>query len=499
MVGDPAQLPAIEHAGAFRALVDRLGAIELSEVRRLRDPVERAAVELVREGRGSSALAAYEQRGRLTLADSIAELEATVVADRHRAQADGADAIVLARTRARTGRLNELAQSLRLAEGELGGEGIEVGEGRIHAGDLVVTRVNRGGREPVHNRERWAVEAIDPAGRTMTLRHLTEHERVVTLERDYLDRRLPDAVGAVELGYAITKYGAQGMTVDRAFCVLTDGLSKEDVYVALTRARDATELYAVAREPVERAEFAPAPELREVGVAELGREIERSEGLALAIDERLRAELERRLTPALVDELARLEAVRDDPDTRRAEAIRVVRAEAQAELAEARRDLAASSMRGPERAYREAIVEHAAGRLRALAEEERALPVTETIIGHARERSAAIERILAERRRERVATAIEFEPTYLVEAIGRRPDGLRSRLEWERAVDRVERLRQRLGVRDSGRALGRIPSNPSRSSRWQEAERELELLRVRLRDRTAVRERRRVAGIGIER
>lgn len=38
LIGDPEQLPAIEPPGAFRALVDRLGAVELAEVRRLRDP-----------------------------------------------------------------------------------------------------------------------------------------------------------------------------------------------------------------------------------------------------------------------------------------------------------------------------------------------------------------------------------------------------------------------------------------------------------------------------
>src|SRR5918995_804903 len=320
LIGDPEQLPAIEHPGAFRALVDRLGAIELTEVRRLRDPVERAAVELVRSGRGSAALAAYSERGALKLADSVAHLEAMVVGDRHVAQRAGEDAIILARTRARTARLNELAQTLRLAEGELGEASIEVGEGRIHRGDHVVTRVNRGGHVPVHNRERWVVEAIDPEARTMTLRHLTETERAVTLDADYLDRRPLDAVGAVELGYAITKYGAQGMTVDRAFVVLGDGLSKEEAYTALTRAREGTELYAVAREPIERAEIAPTEDERMLGAAELGRGMERSEQHALAIDERLRGDLERRSTAALVSELDELEAARDDSARRRAEA-----------------------------------------------------------------------------------------------------------------------------------------------------------------------------------
>ncbi|MGH3041371.1 MAG: MobF family relaxase, partial [Gaiellaceae bacterium] len=262
LIGDPEQLPAIEHPGA--ALVDRLGAIELTEVRRLRDPVERAAVELIRSGRGSAAIAAYSDRGQLTLADTISDLETTVVAERHAAQRAGEDAIMLARTRARTARLNELAQALRLAEAELGEVSIEVGEGRVHVADHVVTRVNRGGHSPVHNRERWVVEAIDPDARVMRLRHLTETERVVTLDADYLNRYPADARGSVELGYAITKYGAQGMTVDRAFVVLGDELSKEEAYTGLTRAREGTELYAVTREPVERAEIAPAKDERKL-------------------------------------------------------------------------------------------------------------------------------------------------------------------------------------------------------------------------------------------
>ena len=95
----------------------------------------------------------------------------------------------------------------------------------------------------------------------------------------------------MELGYAITRYGAQGMSVDRAFVVMTDGLTKEDAYVALTRAREATELHAVAREPVERAEFAPEAEERAVRLEDLSAEVERTDDEVLAIDERLRSEL----------------------------------------------------------------------------------------------------------------------------------------------------------------------------------------------------------------
>jgi conjugative relaxase-like TrwC/TraI family protein len=478
LIGDPEQLPAIEHPGAFPALVDRLGAVELAEVRRLRDPVERAAVELVRSGRGSAALAAYSERGVLTLADTAADLEAIVVGARHAAQCAGEDAIMLARTRARTARLNELAQAIRLSEGEPGETSIEVGEGRIHEGDHVVTRVNRGGYSPVHNRERWVVDSIDVEASRMTLRHLTEHDRVVTLDADYLHRRPADAMGSVELGYAITKYGAQGMTVDRAFVVLGDGLSKEEAYTALTRAREGTELYAISREPIERAEIAPAEDERKVGADELGRDIERSEQRALAIDERLRGELERRSTAALVSELGELEAARDDPAHRRAEAICAARLDAEARLAEVHRGPDAGRDPG-ERARLEALAERA----RELEARESALALSGPSSTDAGERAAAIERILAERRRFRVETVIHLEPAYLTDALGPAPEGLRRRLEWERAVDALERHRQRLGVRDPNRALGEEPRKARERAEWRAAQRELEAARAHLFER----------------
>ena len=499
LIGDPEQLPAIEHAGGFRAIVGRLGAIELTEVRRLREPVERAAVELVRSGHGSSALAAYSARDQLTLVETTSDLEAMVVGDRHAAQRAGEDAIVLCRTRARAAPLNELAQRLRLAEGELGEAAIEVGEGRIYEGDPVVTRVNRGGRSPVHNRERWVVEAIESEARTVTLRHLTEQDRVVSLDASYLDRRPADSVGSVELGYAITKYGAQGMTVDRAFVVLEDGLSKEEGYTALTRARKGTELYAVSREPVDRAEIAPAPEERKLGADELGRDMERGEQGMLAIDERLRGELERKPTAALVDALHGIEAADDEIGQRRLEAVAAARAEAERDTGRAREALDRRHTRDPtERARLESIAAHATERLGELRAEERA--AREAVRDPAaRVRGAAIERILAERRRLSVEAAIVAEPRYLTEALGRRPEGLRPRLEWEGAVDAVERHRQLLGVRDPDRALGEEPPARDERARWQAAQRELEALRTRVVERGLSRDRERVVGIAIER
>jgi conjugative relaxase-like TrwC/TraI family protein len=500
LIGDPEQLPAIEHPGAFRALADRLGASELKEVRRISDPIERQLVEAVRTGRGSAALAAYAERERLTLAGGVADLERTVAEDRHRAARSGEDAIVIARTRARTERLNHLAQALREQDGELGRDAIEVGESPIRAGDRVVTRVNRRGSGPVYNRERWAVEALDPARRELTLRHAGEPERVVTLGADYLDRTAPGGAAAVELGYAITRYGAQGMTVDRAFCVLSDGLTREEAYTALTRARNGTELYAVARERVEQAEIAPRRTERKVDVDELGRQAERSEGGAAALDERLRAELERRSTADLVAELRRVEEGSRSPASRRRESLAAALrdAERDAERASATAERAAD----PERPRLAAIARQAAERVADLRFQAEAAEHQIGVEPHAHlGRTAAIERILGERRRLRAEAAIRLEPRYVTDALGARPEPLSEGLEWERAVDRLERRRQRLGIDDRERALGEEPETGWERTEWRAAWRELERMRERFAERHLERqlEREPVLELAIER
>jgi hypothetical protein len=218
----------------------------------------------------------------------------------------------------------------------------------------------------------------------------------------------------------------------------------------------------------------------------------------LAIDERLRSELEERPTGELVRELDRLERGRRDPAVRRADATAVARREAEAQLADARRALEASTARGPERARLEAIREHAAERLDALQRQERvtdkAAPERANL-----QRGAAIERILAERRRLSVEAAITAEPHYLIEALGPRPEGLRSRLEWERAVDQLERHRQRLGVRDPARALGEEPRTRDERARWGAAQHELETLRHRVVERELGWESARALGVEISR
>jgi hypothetical protein len=199
-----------------------------------------------------------------------------------------------------------------------------------------------------------------------------------------------------------------------------------------------------------------------------------------------------------VAELDRLEAARHDPATRRAETTAEARLVAERQLTEARRSLESSTAGRRERVRLEAVHEHAAGRVDALRAEERTIRETAPELPDAK-RVAATERILGDRRRLRVEAAIALEPAYLSDALGSRPEGIRARLEWERAIDHVERHRQRLGVRDPERALGAEPRGRAEQARWQAAWRELDTMRARVADRELTRPRERVTGLEIER
>ena len=59
LCGDVAQLPEIDAGGAFRALVARLGAVELAHNRRQAQPWERDALDALRRSDAVAAISRY--------------------------------------------------------------------------------------------------------------------------------------------------------------------------------------------------------------------------------------------------------------------------------------------------------------------------------------------------------------------------------------------------------------------------------------------------------
>jgi len=245
LVGDQAQLSAIGAGGLFDAVRSRVPSAELTEVHRAREGWERDAWAQVRSGDAAPALAAYRARDRLHVSDTREQAGERMVEAWDRSRRDvgeGGCVMICDASNSELDRLNTMAQDRRLNAGELGQERVEL-PGRpygLHVGDevLLTGALYEPGRERVENGTRAHI--TQAGGRKVALRTEEPEPREVRVDT----RRFSD----LRLAYAQHVYKAQGATVDRAL-VLTGGwqTDRESAYVALTRARERTDIY-VSRE-----------------------------------------------------------------------------------------------------------------------------------------------------------------------------------------------------------------------------------------------------------
>jgi hypothetical protein len=108
-------------------------------------------------------------------------------------------------------------------------------------------------------------------------------------ERIRLDEKFlstPTAAGDPPLvhGYAITGHVAQGLTVNQAFVLASDGMDREWAYVAMSRGRHSNRLYLAAEPDDDRAEFAPVAQRTADPVERVARGLRSSSAKVLAID-----------------------------------------------------------------------------------------------------------------------------------------------------------------------------------------------------------------------
>ncbi len=263
LVGDPVQLPAVGAGGLYATLCDRLGAVRLTENRRQHEPAEREALARLRDGGAEGYLGHTAREGRLLVAADPIEAKTRLLAGWWRAAGEGnlGEAVMLAHRRADVAELNEGARALLRRAGRLGNEQLVAGEREFRPGDRVICRRNDSTLK-VCNGTRATVRAVDP------------RQGVVTLQLDGGPvRHLPARYAAehVEHGYALTGHAAQGLTIDRAFVLVrAEGALAEWGYVAASRARIETRLYAVGPELVDDTGLArndPDPAARRLAAA----------------------------------------------------------------------------------------------------------------------------------------------------------------------------------------------------------------------------------------
>ena len=280
LVGDHRQLPELEAGGAFRGLVHRGLAIQLSENHRQVHAWERVALDHLRDGRPDRALALYEAHDRIVVEAGPDRARDRLAEDWWKA-GDLERAVMIAQRRSDVEDLNARARERMRAAGGLGKRELWLPGGRFAAGDHVVVKRNDPQRG-ILNGDRARVIAVDPELRSLTL---DCHGERVTLDADFLDARTDHGDPTLKHGYAITAHVAQGVTVDRAFVLAGDGLNRETAYVALSRGRHSNHLYLAHDHDQSRAEFAPADPHPRDPLARLTTALRASSAQSLAIDQ----------------------------------------------------------------------------------------------------------------------------------------------------------------------------------------------------------------------
>jgi conjugative relaxase-like TrwC/TraI family protein len=239
--GDTAQLGAVEAGGMFRLLAQEVPAAQLHEVRRFDAAWEREASIRLRDG-DSAAVAAYDRHGRIRGADGEAACDRTAsmwLADHLR----GKDVLLLAGSNAEAAELSRRVQAKLAQMGNVGSPQAPLADGN-HAGigDLVRARLNAeidaGGRR-LTNRDTLQVTAFrGPDAQVRRQRLDGTWTASFRVSRAYLARH-------AELAYAGNVHVAQGRTVDTAHLLVTESLSRQALYVGMTRGRRSNTAHVV--------------------------------------------------------------------------------------------------------------------------------------------------------------------------------------------------------------------------------------------------------------
>ncbi|MDQ1194333.1 Ti-type conjugative transfer relaxase TraA [Agrobacterium sp. SORGH_AS 787] len=261
LVGDHEQLQAIGAGSPFRAIAERIGSVELTDIRRQKHDWQREASVAFATHRTAEGLQHYAERDRIRFAKDREQACADLIRDylADRAQNPEGSRIALAHRRVDVRAINDGIRERLQAEGLLakgdGQAGSERGyaEGQTNReivyqtvngkrafapGDRIILLENN--RDlGVKNGMLGTVEAVEPNALHLRLDGSSggqNNARHLALPvKDYQ---------SFDHGYATTIHKAQGATVDRAFAMASSTMDRHLTYVAMTRHRDAVTLYA---------------------------------------------------------------------------------------------------------------------------------------------------------------------------------------------------------------------------------------------------------------
>ncbi|MBN3459738.1 relaxase domain-containing protein [Mycobacterium sp. DSM 3803] len=248
LIADDQQLASISAGGVITDLASRPETLTLSTVVRFRDPAQSAASLAIRDG-DPAGIAYYIDHGRVhvgadqTAADMAYQAWADDIKAGHRSVllAPTNDLVAELNERARLDRLNrstnQPSRTVTLADGLT-----------ASAGDWIITRKNARWLRLtngawIKNGHRWVIRSVRRDG-SVTVSRLGADPgaKTIRLPAKYVEAN-------TTLGYASTINAAQGLTAGtqkiKGTChiVGSDHLTRQQLYVAATRAKDENHIY----------------------------------------------------------------------------------------------------------------------------------------------------------------------------------------------------------------------------------------------------------------
>lgn len=247
LVGDHAQLQSVTAGGAFSLLVhDHDDAPKLVDVHRFVHPWEKTASLALRHGR-TEVIDTYAAHGRVIGGETEEMIDAAYTAWRNDTLA-GRAAVLVTDSNESVQALNNRARADLILDGTVNARcEIELHDGtRAAAGDTVITRRNdrrlHAGRSWVRNGDRWTVTEVRDDGALTLRRAGRKWGASVMVPSEYAAEHL-------DLGYAVTSYRAQGITVDSSHVLADASMTRETFYVAMTRGREENIVYVAVDKP----------------------------------------------------------------------------------------------------------------------------------------------------------------------------------------------------------------------------------------------------------
>jgi conjugative relaxase-like TrwC/TraI family protein len=255
LVGEERQLQAVGAGAGLTIVANIADSSRVDTIVRQRDHWAREAITNFANGRAADGFTAFADHGLLTLQTGEKATIKRLVNGWAETQktASKTSTLLIAKTNAQVRALNDEVRTRLKQAGQIRGPEIAVaavtpsGHGQtlqFARGEQIRFLVRQDALN-VTNGTTGTITQINRRNADNPLITVTIDGRVAA----FRPSDIADEHGRARLGhaYATTIYGSQGLTTDQAFVLLDPSMNRHDIYVASSRARDKSELFADSR------------------------------------------------------------------------------------------------------------------------------------------------------------------------------------------------------------------------------------------------------------